>query len=176
MLHKFFIHHIASKGRIKGARNERQGVIYCATNKKTNKKYIGLTYNVYQRRKSHYKSAYNEKSKHKFHKALREYGCLSFKWEVIDREENEHNLAMTEMFYIDKYKTFSDGYNSTQGGEVGDNRKHTPQKCAECRKRRDTQIDDPKKKTIAVFNIIIFLLLWCGAVVGFTILQGLTLN
>lgn len=92
------------------------GIIYKATNKINGKEYIGQSkYSLNMRKKSHkkemkYTSVY-------FHNALKKYGFESFDWEVIEEVPNE-NLCEKEIYYIDKFNSFKNGYNLTTGGDI----------------------------------------------------------
>lgn len=60
---------------------------------------------------------------HKFARAIRKYGWNSFSHEVIltiecnDRKELEFWLNQWEAYYIYKFDSFNNGYNSTTGGD-----------------------------------------------------------
>ena len=114
-------------------RYRKGGVIYCAINKKTKHRYIGLTSNLYKRKGEHYKASYKANSHNKFHQAIRQYGWGNFDWHILDSDSNEHNLAMKERRYIKKYSTLiPNGYNHTKGGETGKRRNHTEYFCLAC--------------------------------------------
>lgn len=95
------------------------GVIYCYTNKINGKKYIGQTTDERKRK-------YQHKGKQGcsvFHNAINKYGWEIFKYEVLSRkqyvneEDASFDLDLLEIYYIDKFDTFNNGYNSTYGGE-----------------------------------------------------------
>ncbi len=93
-------------------------VIYCATNKYTGLKYIGLTTRGLQhRKKTHWRSV-EKGSKTYFHNALRKYKLNGFNWKILERVNNIDKLAKREIHYISEYNTYKEGYNSTLGGEV----------------------------------------------------------
>lgn len=98
-------------------------IIYKVTNKINNKIYIGKTCTTLEKRKSeHYREArYCEKwdiKDNKFHKALLKYKYEDFIWEIEDcTSKSEKELYNKEIFYIEKYDSFNNGYNSTIGGE-----------------------------------------------------------
>lgn len=60
---------------------------------------------------------------HKFARAINKYGWDNFNHEVIGiveadtKEQLNKDLAEWEKYYIDKYDSYYDGYNSTLGGE-----------------------------------------------------------
>ncbi len=92
-------------------------IIYKFTNKANNKAYIGLTCRDFDIRK--YEHIYESQidSKFKFHQAIRKYTIDGFTWEILERdiltikEANER-----EMFYIQLFDTYKNGYNMTKGG------------------------------------------------------------
>lgn len=92
-----------------------KGFIYKVTNKVNNKVYIGQTrYTVEFRWRQHV----NSKDNCHFHLALRKYGVDNFLVETLEECDIE-NLDSREMFYIAKYDSFKNGYNSTSGGTNG---------------------------------------------------------
>lgn len=91
---------------------DKMGIIYKATNKINGKCYIGQTKFTLEKRKlEHENSSYNCY----FHKALKKYGLDNFSWEII--ENGILNLNKKEIFYINEYNSFKNGYNLTIGGE-----------------------------------------------------------
>lgn len=59
-----------------------------------------------------------------FHKAVRKYGFDNFQYEVLFRElfdsidKCRNKLNELEQYYIQKYNSYYDGYNSTFGGDT----------------------------------------------------------
>jgi group I intron endonuclease len=90
--------------------------IYCATNKKNGKKYIGYT-NNFHRRKIQHKSSAKCGSLYVFHKAIRKYGWDNFDWEILFQSENYQITIDKEVELIEKNETKIKGYNLTLGGE-----------------------------------------------------------
>ena len=90
--------------------------IYRLRNKENNKSYIGsTTKGVKERLTDHLqKSAKNVDNK--FHKALENFGSQAFEIDLLDTAETTDELAQKEIYYINKYNTFHDGYNSDRGG------------------------------------------------------------
>lgn len=93
--------------------------IYCFENKLNGKKYIGQSINIEKRYKEHqYNSLrpnycnYNSK----FYRALRKYGFDNFKFSVLEICDQK-DLNEKEIFYIQKFDSRINGYNSTNGGE-----------------------------------------------------------
>ena len=92
------------------------GIIYKVTNDLNNKVYIGQTiYLLENRWEWHLNKALSYKDNSKFHKAIRELGSSHFTIKEITRVDKKI-LDDTEIFYIEKYDSFFNGYNSTLGG------------------------------------------------------------
>lgn len=104
-----------------------KGVIYKCKCLKTNKIYIGQTIQKFEERKRcHIKDSYDEKCpgyNYHFHRAIRKYGIESFEWKILSKiEESSMDLLQKildeqEIYYINKYNSFYNGYNSTLGGQ-----------------------------------------------------------
>lgn len=103
------------------------GIIYCYTNKINGKKYVGQT-------KDERKRKYQHKGKQGcsvFHNAINKYGWDNFKYEVLSRkqylneEDASFDLDLLEIYYIDKFDSYNNGYNSTYGGESNSGYKYT---------------------------------------------------
>ena len=100
--------------------NNYVGIIYMATCKLDDRKYVGLTTRTLKKRKAeHIESALYKHSPCYFHGAIRKYGVKSFSWKVIAKRKTLEGLANAEIKYIDKYAAFDAGFNSTPGGELG---------------------------------------------------------
>lgn len=91
---------------------ERIGVIYKWTNKINGKSYIGQTIDEEGRKKDHIRGRY----KCYFHDAIKKYGVENFNYEVLERIE-ESKLSEREIYWIEYYDTYNNGYNLTKGGE-----------------------------------------------------------
>jgi group I intron endonuclease len=104
------------------------GYIYSFTNIINGKKYVGQTTNIIKRKSSHF--APNSKCL-KFARAIKKYGKENFKFEILETIENENSeilretLNVLEISYIEKFDSFFNGYNLTQGG-FQTNRKGVP--------------------------------------------------
>ena len=95
------------------------GIIYCYTNKINGKKYIGQTINTVAIRAKSDGSGYS--AKYKFGKAIAKYGWDSFECEILDIIETDtksikEQLNTLERFYVSKFDSYKNGYNSTPGG------------------------------------------------------------
>ena len=99
-----------------------KGIIYTAYNKITNKYYVGQTVRAFKERVSEH--ILNAKSgiKTHFYNALRKYSQEDFEWSevcfIYDANiENLHKrLDELEIYFIRRYNSFKNGYNSTEGG------------------------------------------------------------
>ena len=96
------------------------GIIYKYTSP-SGKSYIGQT-RFPNRRKAQHKLEAKQGSKCTFHKAIRKYGWDSFEYEVLftvfndNVNELQDILNEKEIYYIQLYDTFKNGYNDTPGG------------------------------------------------------------
>lgn len=92
--------------------------IYKATNSINGKVYIGFDSNWPKRKSVHKSSSKNKSNDTKFYRAIRKYGWDAFEWHILYQSENqEHTLNVMESFFIEKYDSFNNGYNSTLGGD-----------------------------------------------------------
>jgi group I intron endonuclease len=96
---------------------EKTGVIYCFHCIFSGKKYIGKSINISKRLASHRRNVKNNVIT-KFYTAVKKYGWEGFVFGIME-ECNDNILNEKEIFYIEKYKTLSDGYNMTSGGDGG---------------------------------------------------------
>lgn len=92
------------------------GVIYCISNIKNNKKYIGLTTRTIEQRFKEHTEASSA-----IGKAIRKHGIDNFRIEKIDDSDTKEELCKKEIYWIEKYNSFKKGYNQTIGGEGVDN-------------------------------------------------------
>lgn len=92
--------------------------IYKITNNINEKCYIGQSKDIEARWKKHI-SVYNNKTapNYKLYRAMRKYGLASFRFEVIEECEPEE-LNSREIYWIQYYDSFLNGYNMTLGGEA----------------------------------------------------------
>jgi len=92
-------------------------IIYCAHCICTGKKYIGQTRRELKERiRQHKNSFFRNKYKNvKFYNAIKKYGWDNFIWGII--EEGDINIwNIREIYWIEVYNTYKDGYNLTEGG------------------------------------------------------------
>lgn len=91
--------------------------IYKITNTKNNKSYIGFDSHpehLSHRWNIHKKECNNTHTK--FYVALRNNISL-FNYEIIDKADRILDLALKEIYWIDFYDSYKNGYNSTRGGD-----------------------------------------------------------
>jgi len=95
------------------------GIIYKATNKKTNKCYVGQTIQPFgKRKKNHINNAKNPNSpafSTKFSEAIRKFGENAFKWSIVHCNVDRDKLDAVEKNEIDKTNSVNNGYNSRPG-------------------------------------------------------------
>lgn len=90
--------------------------IYKATNKITNKIYIGVTRRpLHKRIADHIRQS--KKPIYKFHRAINKYGVDSFLFEIISENLLSEEAMLKEIECIKLYDSYNNGYNSTIGGE-----------------------------------------------------------
>lgn len=88
--------------------------ITCKVNKKT---YIGQSVNIDSRWLSHKQALNNNTHKNKhLQRAWNKYGDSSFTFEVLEICDTK-DLSEREIYWIDKTKSFENGFNMTKGGE-----------------------------------------------------------
>ena len=113
--------------------------IYAIHNKINNKYYIGQTIDINQRwmqHRSRLKTGVHE-NKH-LQSAYNLYGKDAFEYILIE-ECNKSELDEKEMYYIEKYNSYNNGYNSDKGGAGCKGYKHTEEEIIKMR-----QIQNPK--------------------------------
>lgn len=93
--------------------------IYVIKNKINNKVYIGATtQNIKSRFMQHTKMSTINKRNYKIQCAVREFGKENFYCELLEIVDDE-KMYEKERYYIKKYDSFNNGYNSTLGGKGG---------------------------------------------------------
>ena len=97
-----------------------KGYVYKFTSP-SGKSYIGITNNLRRRIAEH--KRLSKTLKKAFYNAINKYGFDNFTFEILeeynikDKDKLLSKLNEMEMYYIDKYDTFKNGYNSTLGGD-----------------------------------------------------------
>ena len=93
--------------------------IYKIQNLINGKIYIGQSIDIQYRFNNHKSESFNPKSNAydtAIHRAIRKYGIENFSFEVVEECEQE-KLREQEIYWIDYYDSFGNGYNLTSGGE-----------------------------------------------------------
>ena len=99
------------------------GFIYKITNQINNKVYIGLTTTTIKNRwKEHIGAIGRYKDKRPLYAAMSKYGIDNFSIEELE-ECDDLILAEREIYWIDYYNSYYNGYNATFGGDGTWNRK-----------------------------------------------------
>lgn len=95
------------------------GYIYKITNKVNNKVYIGQTIKTVKKRFQQHKNNSNKSyfSQIVLYKAFNKYGIENFICEEIEEVPNDL-LDKREIYWIDYYDSYFNGYNSTLGGRT----------------------------------------------------------
>jgi len=103
-----------------------KGIVYKITNKINNKIYIGETVTTLDKRiYNHFYSAKTRLDKNKWWNALRKYNREDFFWEILESVFDEdylilkEKLVTREIYYINKYDSIKNGYNSVLGNQFG---------------------------------------------------------
>lgn len=96
----------------------RKGYIYIIRNYCNEKVYIGqTTQSIQERFNQHMKpSTIKKRGTYKIYNAINKYGKENFYIELLE-ETTEDKLDEREMFYINKFDSYKNGYNSTNGGD-----------------------------------------------------------
>lgn len=92
--------------------------IYKITNKINGHLYIGQSIDIENRWTRHKWSAFNEEATKNYplYRAFRKYGLENFTFEIIELCDKE-GLKEKEIYYIQMYDSFVEGYNQTSGGD-----------------------------------------------------------
>lgn len=90
--------------------------IYKITNKNNNKCYISQSKDIEARWIKHL-SVYRSSPEYTLYKAFKKYGIDNFNFEVLE-ECSAEELNQKEIYWIEYYNSFYDGYNMTKGGEA----------------------------------------------------------
>lgn len=115
-----------------------KNVIYKITNLINNKCYIGQTTQGFvQRKREHITRFHRGDRNHRLYLAFRKYGINNFKWEILCQTTDKTLLNFLEVYFIEKYNSFVQGYNCNAGGfSVSD---ETRQKISKANSGRSTK-------------------------------------
>lgn len=96
-------------------------LIYKISNTINDKVYIGQTIRSLESRFARHIDDANKnlKTTNKFHRAINKYGKENFYIEQIDEAKSQDELNAKEKFWIKKYDSVMNGYNTAEGGESG---------------------------------------------------------
>ena len=132
-------------------KNSESSGIYCITNLINNKQYIGQTYNLKHRWRTHKNNlkANRHHNKH-LQYAWNKYGADNFKFDILEYCSVDL-LDEREIYWIEFYNTIQEGYNLAEGGLGCHGYKHTEYELSKMR-----QIQNPKSvlQLDKDFNII----------------------
>lgn len=96
----------------------KYGTIYIINNTINDKVYIGqTTLDIEDRFKQHIKKSTLKSRKYKLYNAMRKYGVENFYIGKVESNIPIKDLDYKEIYYIEKYDSFKNGYNSTKGGD-----------------------------------------------------------
>ena len=120
------------------------GFIYKVTNKVTGKSYIGQTRNTVEFR---WRQHYNAKDNKYFHRAIQKYGKDQFEVSTIEQCDVS-KLDEREIYWINHYDTFNNGYNMAKGGSVY----HEHNRCVNGYIEVDDKYDEIKAMYLSGFS------------------------
>jgi group I intron endonuclease len=116
--------------------------IYCATNIKNNKSYIGLTTNLEKRKHQHIRDSKSNKRLFAFQNAINKYSKDSFTWTVIESHSTLEKANEAESFFIEYFQTrVPNGYNLVAGGFSHELHDTTKRKIGETLKKTSSLLE-----------------------------------
>ncbi len=84
----------------------------------TGKKYVGQAIDFKKRMRQHRnRHKYKDSRQSHLYNAVRKYGWKNFKKTILEDGVDPKDLDERERFWIAKYDTYNNGYNSTRGGD-----------------------------------------------------------
>lgn len=97
----------------------RKYLIYIIKNTINNKVYIGQTcQSLHERFMQHRKpSIIKQRGTYKLYNAMEKYGKENFYCELLEDNISESEIDNKEIYYIEKYNSYENGYNSTRGAD-----------------------------------------------------------
>ena len=112
--------------------------IYKIENQVNQKVYIGQSTNIATRWRRHRSEANNLNNSYPLYRAMRKYGLENFSFEIIE-ECSREDLDSRERYWIKKFDSYYNGYNSTLGGHSKRGYSLSESFKEKCRNRRHTQ-------------------------------------
>ena len=102
--------------------------IYKITNLINGHGYIGQAKDIYDRYNRHHRYDYKSEKMQAYplYQAFNKYGLDKFQIEVIELCD-EKNLDQREIYWVEYYDTFNNGYNATKGGQFFSPSIHSPE-------------------------------------------------
>ena len=121
-------------------------IVYKHTSNTSKKSYIGVTKKTINKRWEEHINKSKKSNNVHFYNAIRKYGVEDFTSIILeDNISCSKTLYLREIFWINYYDTFNNGYNMTNGGSGGATRtgvSNTPEHNAKIRK---FYVDNPDK-------------------------------
>ena len=96
--------------------------IYLISNNINQKVYIGKSKNIQKRFQEHIYEAFQRNSNRHLCRAIRKYGKENFKYIILEEitlQDYDNISNEKERYWINKYNSFENGYNMTEGGDGG---------------------------------------------------------
>lgn len=90
-------------------------IVYVHTNRKNNKKYIGITSRSLKQRA---RNGEGYKGCEKFYNAIQKYGWNNFSHKILFRNLSKEEAEIKEQELIKEYNTQEEGYNIANGGSA----------------------------------------------------------
>lgn len=98
--------------------------IYTIRNLTTGTLYVGKTTSIRRRAKDHINSFIKADTNSKLYTAMTEYGIDAFIMTPIEITPNPESASIKERYYIDKYNTVKNGYNTVCGSASTETREY----------------------------------------------------
>ncbi len=92
-------------------------IIYKCKSFTSGKPYVGWTSKTIEHRIANHKRATKNGSQNHFHRAIRKYGIDDFEITIIETDVDSERWAEREIYWIDYFDSYTNGYNMTIGGQ-----------------------------------------------------------
>ena len=121
--------------------------VYSITNVRNNKKYIGKSENIYVRWDEHRKEL-NKGIHNNIHlqRSWIKYGEDAFMFEILEKCDGNDKAYHREMYWIDYYDSFKNGYNMNEGGTGGLGYRHTEENIKKMKEFQKDRMSSPKER------------------------------